>query len=428
MPNFGRNSQERRQAAEASARADSIILLERDDMTVAVPLTEDAAKWWGRGTRWPASAVADNSFSRDNATSPVIVVALPDMRLNLWMSPDGVRFRDAANADVTPDLVARRWDDLEPLILWAAEREPAAMLPFVPESRRDRGMGMAAVKQDGMALVHIHPALRDREMSMVAVKQNGLAIMNVHPALRDREMCMEAVKQDGLALQHVESAMRSDRGLCVEAVKQNWRALEYVNPVVRDMDICSIALAQDNRAAYSVPDYLHDQEPVVGALASLAGTKHMVLASLGKADAISELPDYGIDWNSGEAVREGFEITVAKAMDPGHSAPDPDAKPAVAISRGFDIHESLKAVRNSFVNLDFLPANIKKDNALVMAAVNNTGHAIRPVPEGMTDREIILAAVTRTHPFVPLWTPEDALEGLSEALADHAVAPAAPRR
>jgi hypothetical protein len=51
-----------RRAERAAVRAESRILIERaDGFTVAVPLTQRAAIWWGRGTRWCTAATQDNA-------------------------------------------------------------------------------------------------------------------------------------------------------------------------------------------------------------------------------------------------------------------------------------------------------------------------------------------------------------------------------
>jgi hypothetical protein len=48
---------------KARAYAESRILhQDKDGFTVAVPLTEFAAKWWGRGTRWCTAAKKHNRF------------------------------------------------------------------------------------------------------------------------------------------------------------------------------------------------------------------------------------------------------------------------------------------------------------------------------------------------------------------------------
>jgi len=47
------------------AYAESRILRQDPDgFTIAVPLTEFAARWWGKGTRWCTAAERDSDFSR----------------------------------------------------------------------------------------------------------------------------------------------------------------------------------------------------------------------------------------------------------------------------------------------------------------------------------------------------------------------------
>jgi len=209
------------------ARAESEIPVERDDgLIVAVPLTEFAAKWWGRGTRWCTAADEDNYFRQYHNEAPLLVIVLPDgEKFQLWCGDD-FQFMDAADEAVKAGFVAENWEYFERVIRYALSRNGLA-LEYIPEQQRDRDLCLEAVKQNGRALRYVPEQQRDRGLCMEAVRQNGRALRYVPEQQRDRGLCMEAVKQNGWALAYVPEQHR-DRDLCLEAVSQYGGALQYV--------------------------------------------------------------------------------------------------------------------------------------------------------------------------------------------------------
>jgi len=76
------------------AHAESRILRQdADGFTIAVPLTEFAAKWWGKGTRWCTAAEKDNQFHWYHAVAPLLVILVPGVKriekFQLWCPEDG---------------------------------------------------------------------------------------------------------------------------------------------------------------------------------------------------------------------------------------------------------------------------------------------------------------------------------------------------
>jgi hypothetical protein len=57
-----------------------ILRQDEDGFTIAVPLTEFAAKWWGRGTRWCTAAEKNNQFWHYHRQAPLIVVFIPELK------------------------------------------------------------------------------------------------------------------------------------------------------------------------------------------------------------------------------------------------------------------------------------------------------------------------------------------------------------
>ena len=79
-----------------AVRAESTIVLEQDGWIVAIPRTERAAKWWGRGTRWCTAADDSNMFDHYAGDGPLVVFVHPDGAKFQWHGPSN-QFMDAAD-------------------------------------------------------------------------------------------------------------------------------------------------------------------------------------------------------------------------------------------------------------------------------------------------------------------------------------------
>ena len=293
------------------AYAESRILLQDPDgFTVAVPLTEFAAKWWGRGTRWCTSAEKDNRFWQYHKDAPLIVVVIPELKekgkFQFWAPKNNFHFMDAADKPVSGVLIAKYWPRFEAVISFAL-RQNGRALEYVPKKLRTEEVCKIAVAQDGRALGHVPRELRTDEICEIAVAQHGWALEYVPRNLRTEEMCRIAVAQDGYALPYVPRKLCTEemcciavgqngyalayvpRRLCTEemyrivvgqngptlehlpwdlrteemcriAVEQNGRALQHVPWDLRTDEICRIAVGQSGRALYYVPEDLRTED------------------------------------------------------------------------------------------------------------------------------------------------------------------------
>jgi hypothetical protein len=253
------------------AYAESRILRQDPDgFTIAVPLTEFAAKWWGKGTRWCTSAEKDNRFWEYHRKAPLIVVLIPELKekgkFQLWATEGDVPFIDAADvqfmdaADQRPpeDLVEAYWPRFEPIFSFALSQNGRA-LTCVPKALRTAEMCRIAVAQNGEALEYVPEHLRTEEMCRIAVAQNGRALKYVPKRLRREDMCRIAVAQNGEALHHVPWDLRTDN-MCRIAVAQSDWALKYVPKRLRTENMYRIAVAQNGGAFEHVPEELRTEE------------------------------------------------------------------------------------------------------------------------------------------------------------------------
>jgi len=138
------------------AYAESRILRQdQDGFTVAVPLTEFAAKWWGRGTRWCTAAEKDNRFGQYHKDAPLIVVVIPELKeqgkFQLWFTAKDIQFMDAADNEVSDAIIEENWGRFEPLVQASFVRN-GKMLKWFPEHLRTEALCRTAVAQNGRAL------------------------------------------------------------------------------------------------------------------------------------------------------------------------------------------------------------------------------------------------------------------------------------
>jgi hypothetical protein len=248
---------------KTKAYAESRILRQDPDgFTVAVPMTEFAAKWWGKGTRWCTAAEKDNRFWQYHQQAPLIVMVIPQLglkgKIQLWFTEREFQFMDAADHPVSANFTADYWPRFERLLLHALWQNGRS-LQSVPHALRTEELCRIAVAKNGEALMHVPEALRTEELCRIAVGSNGLALHYLPQKLSTEEMCMMAVAQDGRALGDVPNALRTDE-MCRIAVARHGLSLCYVPWSLRTEEMCKIAVAQDGRALQYVPEDLRTEE------------------------------------------------------------------------------------------------------------------------------------------------------------------------
>jgi hypothetical protein len=245
------------------AYAESRILRQDPDgFTIAVPLTEFAAKWWGKGTRWCTAAEKDNQFGGYHEEAPLIVIVIPELKekgkFQLWVSERDVQFMDAADEEVTKTLITKYFYRFDAIISFSL-RQNGHGLANVPKKLRTVDLCRMAVAQNGWALEYVPERVRTEEMCRIAVAQNGGALGLVPEDLRSEEMCGFAVAQNGWALYDVPPKMCTDE-ICRIAVAQDGEALQYVPQHLRTGAMCRIAVAQNGWALKFVPQKLRTEE------------------------------------------------------------------------------------------------------------------------------------------------------------------------
>jgi tetratricopeptide (TPR) repeat protein len=244
---------ELRRLEEWKARDESIVVQEGEDIpTIAVPMTEFASQWWGRGTRWCTAADKDNAFMTYHKNAPLVIIVCPDgAKFQMNVKPDTFQFMDNTDKTVPQQIIRERWNEFETLFYWAVEQNGHA-LDYVPKAYRAEELCRIAVSKTGQALEYVNENKRTPELCSIAVQKTGRALYYVSNDQRTQELCRLALEQDGWALHYVPKEYRTYE-LCRLAIQQNGQALQYIPENERTTELCRLAIQKTGGALRFVP-------------------------------------------------------------------------------------------------------------------------------------------------------------------------------
>jgi hypothetical protein len=422
------------------AYAESRILRQdQDGFTVAVPLTEFAAKWWGRGTRWCTAAEKNNRFWHYHKNAPLIVVVIPELgsqgKFQLWAARNDVQFMDAADTDVPLDVIDRHWGRFVGLLLYClcqgfdvvsffpkyrlteeicriAVEHDGFNFAFVPQEFRTDEVCLLAAERCGYVLSEIPKDRRTPSLCKVAMEANASAFQYVPPEMQTAEMCRAVVMQAGWtaqyvseglltaelcklalgahrgSLEHIPHAFRTEE-ICEIAVRRKGKDLQHVPLDCRTLEICRLALVQDGAALQWVPEDLRTEE-----LVGLA-VKQNGLAIMWASECLrtAELCEAAVDQN-GDAlswVPRGLRTMEICMRALSHSGGALAWVPEALLT--YEICEF--AVRQSGHALKSVPKKLLTDE-LIKIAVAEWGLFLESIPKKRRNEEICEIAVRQT--------------------------------
>jgi Domain of unknown function (DUF4116) len=234
-----------------------ILRQDPDGFTIAVPLTEFAAKWWGEGAKWHTFSYAGAPFTEWHKEAPFIIMVIPELgkrgKFQMWASNEAVIFVDAMGKTITRRLAEENWNRFKEVIRLVGHYGMA--LGWVPYDLRTPELCRTAVAQAGSALRSVPVDLRTLDLHEIAVAQYGEALRWVPSNLCTPELCMTAVGQAGEALEYVPDRLVTAE-LCRIAVEQDGNALRWIPENLVTAELCRIAVEQDGYALRFVPDHL----------------------------------------------------------------------------------------------------------------------------------------------------------------------------
>ena len=234
---------------------------EETGFQIISPLTEESAKWWGKGTRWCTSAENNNMFWNYAKQAPLFILLMPASantagngeKLQLWNNGNDIQFMDEADKTVPLDYIEQNWNILEPICLWLNS------LQYIPEYLRTKEICELSVKQDGLALEYVPESLMTKELCEMAIRQNSEALIHVPEALKTSKLCELAIGQDGEALRYVPYKLRT-KELYELAIKNNGKALAYLPEYLITEEFCKLTVKQNGNILLYVPHSLRTKE------------------------------------------------------------------------------------------------------------------------------------------------------------------------
>ena len=362
----------------------------KDEETVfqiVSPLTEDSAKWWGKGTRWCTSADNNNMFEHYAQQSPLFILLIPNNgdttgngnKLQLWKSEYDIQFMDESDNNVSLEYIEQNWSVLEPVCKWLND------LRFIPEEYRTKELCELAVKQNGQALQLVPEELRIKELCEIAAKQDGLSLYFVPEELKTKKIYELAVQNNGYALEYVPEELRTPE-LCAIAVQNNGEALEYVPIKLRTKELCKLAVKENGFALEYVTEHLMTPELCESSVKNNALALEYIPEEL-KTKELCEL----VVKNNGYALQYIPEHLKTKELF--KLAVQSNGNALDCVPKELRTKELCElAIQNNGYALKFVLEHLITQE-LCELAIQNSGYALQYVPEHLKTKELCKLAV-----------------------------------
>ena len=250
-------------------------------LKIMIPKTKEAAKYYGRGTRWCTAGDKDNRFKYYNKQGPLYDIIFRGSGVKWQFHFESAQFMDERDKRLSPKQVSTvynlfsedKWltavqqngfaieyiKNPSEEVQMAAVQETGFAIQYIKNPSEE--VQMAAVKQDGRTIEYIkNPsdamkmaavqetgyAIRyinnpSEEVQMAAVQETGFAIQYINNP--SEEVQMAAVKQDGRTIEYIKNPSEA---MQMTAVQQNGRAIQYIKNPSEAMQMT--AVKQDGRA------------------------------------------------------------------------------------------------------------------------------------------------------------------------------------
>ena len=211
---------------------------------IVIPKTEEAAKFYGRGTRWCTAGDNDNQFDYYNGQGPLYVIIFRGSGDKWQFHFESMQFVDSQDEALGADLV-KSLSGLFPEDKWmdAVERDgyaivyikdPSEAMQMVSVNERgnfieyienpSEAVQLAAVNQNGYAIEHINDPSEAAQLA--AVNKYTDAIQYINDPSEAAQLA--AVKEDGGMIRYIKNPTKAVQ---IAAVKENGRAIRHIrNP------------------------------------------------------------------------------------------------------------------------------------------------------------------------------------------------------
>jgi len=191
-------------------------------LKIMIPKTEEAAKFYGRGTMWCTAADKDNRFDYYNKQGPLYDIIFRGSGVKWQFHFETVQFMDEQDEPLAPDLV-KSISGLFSEDKWMGVVEYSGRAIRYIENP-SKAMQLAAVGDRGLAIQFIkNPS---EAVQIAAVNSDGFAIRYIENP--SEAVQLAAVENAGNALQYIKNPSEAVQ---LAAVSENWRVISLIeNP------------------------------------------------------------------------------------------------------------------------------------------------------------------------------------------------------
>jgi hypothetical protein len=243
----------KRRLEECKAREESLVIQEGAGLTtIVVPITEFAAKWWGRGTKWCTAAENNNAFQHYHTMAPLVILIDRDgAKFQIHITKHDIQIRDAADYSVPMQEINNRWHVFKPLIYWGLTKN-SDILEWIPKQDKTPAFYQWAIRQNSHVLQSVPQNQLTYDFCRLAIKCNGMSIMDIPKNFRTPDMYRLAVEQNGLVFILVPTIYQT-LDLCRLALERHGNLLIFLPEVHRTPDFYRLAVKQDGQNIAHVP-------------------------------------------------------------------------------------------------------------------------------------------------------------------------------
>jgi hypothetical protein len=223
--------------AELIKSGQAVIYKDTGAVKIVIPKTEEAAKFYGRGTRWCTAGDNDNRFDYYNKQGPLYVIIFRGSGVKWQFHFESGQFMDEQDDDLEPSSV-KPLSGLFSEDKWmAAVKNNGSAIEYIKNPSEK--VQLAAVKNNGYAIRYIENP--SKKVQLIAVTSHGPAIQFIKNPSENVQLAV--VKNDGRMIQYIENPSEKVQ---LTVVKNNGRAIRYIeNPSEK----VQLAAVKNNRLA-----------------------------------------------------------------------------------------------------------------------------------------------------------------------------------
>jgi hypothetical protein len=217
-------------------------------LKIMIPKTEEAAKYYGRGTRWCTAGENNNMFDYYNKQGPLYDIIFRGTGVKWQFHFETAQFMDEQDMTLEPGLVKSISGLFSEDIWMAAVKNYGYAIGYIKNP--SEAVQMAAVNNNGSVIIYIkNPS---EAVQMAAINNNGNAIGHIkNPS---EAVQMAAVKGYGRAIKYIRDPSEAVQ---LAAVKENGNVIKYI----RDPSE-AVQLAAVNQNGYAI-DHINDPPEAV---------------------------------------------------------------------------------------------------------------------------------------------------------------------